>query len=68
MNVVENSQFEGNGGFAATNYGIWVTSQAMKTRILANVFSSQVIANAGVETHSCFNASFAPNSADVNQC
>jgi hypothetical protein len=68
MNVVENSQFEGNGGFADTNYGIWVTSQAMKTRILANVFSSQVIANAGVETHSCFNASFAPNSADVNQC
>jgi hypothetical protein len=68
MNVVENTWFEGNGGYSSTQYGVWVTSQAQKTRILANLFSTQLIGDAGVETQKCFNMSFAGNSADVNQC
>ena len=68
MNVVENTWFEGNGLFGATHNGVWVTSQAQKARILANVFSSQTIADTGLETQRCFNMSFAANSADVNQC
>jgi hypothetical protein len=68
MNVVENTSFEGNGAFASTLYGIWVTGEAQKTRILGNLFSSQLLGDAGAETRACYNMSFAANSADVNQC
>lgn len=68
MNVVENTWFEGNGTFFDTKHGVWVTNEAQKTRILANLFSSQLIGDDGVETQKCFNTSFAGNSADVNQC
>jgi hypothetical protein len=68
MNVVENTWFEGNGSLFNTLYGVSVASQAQKTRILSNLFSSQLIGDAGLETRSCFNMSFAGNSADVNQC
>ena len=68
MNVVENTWFEGNGAFASTLYGIWVTGEAQKTRILGNLFSSQLLGDAGAETRACYNMSFAANSADVNQC
>jgi hypothetical protein len=68
MNVVDNTWFEGNGTFFGTHYGIWVTSQGQKTRILANLFSSQLIGDDGAETRSCYNMSFAGGSADVNEC
>lgn len=68
MNVIDGTWFEGNGQFSNTNHGIWVTSQGLKTRILANLFSSQLIGDNGVETQACFNMSFAGGSADVNQC
>ena len=68
MNAIEGTWFEGNGRFFDTKHGICVTSQAQKTRILANLFSSQLIGDDGVETQKCFNMSFAGGSADVNQC
>ena len=68
MNVIDNTWFEGNGIFFDTKYGVWVTSQGQKTRILANLFSTQLIGDDGVETQRCFNMSFAGGSADVNQC
>jgi hypothetical protein len=68
MNVIEGTWFEGNGQFFNSKQGIWVTSQGLKTRILANLFSSQLIGDNGVETQACFNMSFAGGSADVNQC
>ena len=68
MNVVENTWFEGNGAFAATLYGVWITRLAQKTRVLGNLFSSQLIGDSGSETQACFNMSFAASSADVNQC
>jgi hypothetical protein len=67
-NVIENTWFEGNGAFFSTLYGVWLTGQAQKNRVLSNVFSSQIIGDGGVETHKCFNMSFAANSADVNAC
>ena len=78
MNVIENSWFEGNGTVptplpgnagapSPSLHGIRITNLAKKTRILSNLFSSQLIGNAGAETKSCFNMSFAPNSTDVNQ-
>jgi Right handed beta helix region len=78
MNVIENSWFEGNGtmptplpGIPGTPspslHGIRITSLAEKTRVLNNLFSSQLIGDAGAETRSCFNVSFAPLSGDVNQ-
>jgi hypothetical protein len=68
MNVIDGTWFEGNGQFFNTKYGVWVTSQGLKTRILASLFSSQLIGDNGVETQACFNMSFAGGSADVNQC
>ena len=68
MNVIESTWFEGNGKFANTLYGVWVTSQASKTRILSSLFSSQLIGNNGAETRACYNMSFAAGSADVNGC
>lgn len=68
MNVVEGTWFEGNGQFFNSHHGIWVTGQAQKTRILANLFSSQLIGDSGAETQACFNMSFAGGSADVNSC
>lgn len=68
MNVIDDTWFEGNGIFFNTHYGVWVTSQAQKTRVLSSLFSSQLIGDDGVETRSCFNMSFADDSADVNQC
>ena len=68
MNVIDNTWFEGNGIFFDTKYGVWVTGQGEKTRILANLFSTQLIGDDGVETQKCFNMSFAGGSADVNQC
>jgi hypothetical protein len=68
MNVIEDTWFEGNGQFFSTNYGVWVTGQGLKNRILSNLFSSQLIGDGGVETQACFNMSFAAGSADVNQC
>ena len=68
MNVIDGTWFEGNGQFFDTKHGIWVTSQGLKTLILANLFSSQLIGDNGVETQACFNTSFAGGSADVNQC
>jgi hypothetical protein len=64
MNVIENTWFEGNGGVTA----IFVTGQAQKTRILGNLFSSQLVSDLGTETQMCFNMSFADDSADVNGC
>jgi hypothetical protein len=68
MNVVEDTWFEGNGTYLNTLYGVWATRQAQKTRILGNLFSSQLIGDGGTETQKCFNMSFTANSADVNQC
>ena len=68
MNAIDGTWFEGNGQFFNTQHGIWVTGQGLKTRIIANLFSSQVIGDSGVETQACFNMSFAGGSADVNQC
>ena len=64
MNVIENTWFEGNGGVTA----IFVTGEAQKTRILGNLFSSQLVSDLGTETQMCFNMSFANDSADVNGC
>ena len=64
MNVIENTWFEGNGGLTA----IFVTGEAQKTRILGNLFSSQLVSDLGTETQMCFNMSFANDSADVNGC
>ena len=64
MNVIENTWFEGNGGLTA----IYVTGEAQKTRILGNLFSSQLVSDLGTETQMCFNMSFANDSADVNGC
>src|SRR6185369_4723941 len=47
MNAIEGTWFEGNGRFFDTKHGICVTSQAQKTRILANLFSSQLIGDDG---------------------
>ena len=68
MNVIEGTWFEGNGQFFSTNYGVWVTGQGLKNRILSSLFSSQLIGDGGVETRACFNMSFAAGSADVNEC
>ena len=68
MNLIEGTWFEGNGQFFNSKHGIWVTGQAQKTRILANLFSSQLIGDSGGETQACFNMSFAGGSADVNLC
>lgn len=68
MNVIEGTWFEGNGQFFSTNYGVWVTNQGVKTRILSSLFSSQLIGDNGTETRACFNMSFAGGSADVNAC
>jgi hypothetical protein len=68
MNVIESTWFEGNGQFFNTNYGVWVTGQGLKNRILSSLFSSQLIGDGGVETRTCFNMSFAAGSADVNEC
>lgn len=74
MNVIESSWFEGNGTLpqgsspGPTHHGIRITNLAQKTRVLSNFFSSpQLIGDAGMETRSCFNMSFAPNSGNVNQ-
>lgn len=73
MNVIESSWFHGNGALpqgsspGPTHHGIRITNLAQKTRVLSNVFSSQLIGDAGTETRSCFNMSFAPKSANVNQ-
>ncbi len=68
MNVIDGTWFEGNGQLFDTNYGVWVTGQGVKTRILSSLFSSQLIGDVGIETRTCFNMSFAGGSADVNQC
>jgi hypothetical protein len=70
MNVIESSWFEGNGTLppaAPSLLGVRITGLAQKTRVLSNVFSSQLIGNAGAETKRCFNMSFAAASADVNE-
>jgi hypothetical protein len=73
MNVIESSWFEGNGTLPQgsspepTHHGIRITNLAQKTRVLSNVFSSQLIGDEGTETQSCFNMSFAPESGNVNQ-
>jgi hypothetical protein len=68
MNVIEDTWFEGNGQLADTKQGVWVTNLGVKTRILSSLFSSQLIADNGAETRTCFNMSFAGGSADVNHC
>lgn len=73
MNVIESSWFEGNGTLprgsspGPTHHGIRITNLAQKTRVLSNVFSSQLIGDAGTETRRYFNMSFAPKSGNVNQ-
>lgn len=73
MNVIESSWFEGNGTLprwpspGPTHHAIRITNLAQKTRVLSNVFSSQLIGDAGTETQRCFNMSFAPKSGNVNQ-
>jgi hypothetical protein len=68
MNVVDDTWFEGNGQLFNTHFAIAIAGIGQKNRILSNLFSSQLIGDAGKETRSCFNMSFANDSADVNQC
>jgi hypothetical protein len=67
MNVIETSWFEGSGAGPKPTQGIRITNLAKKTRVIANLFSSQLIEDAGDETRLCFNMSFDPLSEDVNQ-
>ncbi len=73
MNVIESSWFEGNGTLpqgsspGPTHQGIRIANLAQKNRMLSNVFSSQLIGDAGTETRRCFNMSYAFISGDVNQ-
>lgn len=64
MNVVETSWFEGNG--AAPLTGIRVLGR--HNRIVGNLFSSQTVANQGVDTQLCLNMAFEPDPQGLNTC